>query len=283
MKFCKNCKKQIPYKATVDGIVRRLNKRKYCLECSPWGQQKGYELRKRGNGFSKENLEKLVKESDSISEVLRKMGRVAAGSNFVSIKRCISEFNLDTKHFTGKSHLKGKTHNWSSKIPLEEILVENSQYVSSNCLKGRLIKEGLFQKKCHSCNLIKWLGVDIPLELEHINGNHSDNRIENLTILCPNCHALTPTYCGKNIKIRRKNKSDQCKNCNKNIFKGRKFCSWTCSNQYNKNGTKTRKVAVRPSKDELVALVNKFGYCATGRQFGVSDNAIRKWLKSTSA
>ena len=70
---------------------------------------------------------------------------------------------------------------------------------------GLQIKSGIFKHKCYKCNLYEWQSKPIPIELEHINGDHFDNRIENLTILCPNCHALTPTYRGKNIDSNTKN------------------------------------------------------------------------------
>lgn len=91
----------------------------------------------------------------------------------------------------------------SRKISLEEILNgEYPQYQSSK-LRPRLIDEGVFEHKCYSCNLQEWLGNKIPLELEHINGICNDHRIENLTLLCPNCHALTSTYRGKNTRLAR--------------------------------------------------------------------------------
>ena len=80
-----------------------------------------------------------------------------------------------------------------------EYLVENS-VVQSFKLKGRLIAEGLKEHKCECCGITEWNGKPAPIELDHINGNHHDNRLENLRILCPNCHAQTDTYRGKNKK-----------------------------------------------------------------------------------
>ena len=85
----------------------------------------------------------------------------------------------------------------NDKIPLSEILVKNSTY-QSNKLRKRLIKEGIKLPFCDSCSGYYWLGQPIPLELNHKNGDNSDNTLENLEFLCPNCHALTPSYRGKN-------------------------------------------------------------------------------------
>lgn len=104
-------------------------------------------------------------------------------------------------HITGKGYLKGKTHNWGEEKNLSEILVKDSSYTNTSKLKERLLKKGLMNYKCYKCGGREWLGEPIPLELEHINGDRFDNRIENLTLLCPNCHAQTDTYRGKNKKV----------------------------------------------------------------------------------
>lgn len=199
MKNCKRCNKIIPPTAVVNGKRQSLTGRSYCLECSPWGQLRGYELRKADSGYDDAKLEEAVKSSTSIRQVLKRLGIVEAGGNYFTVKKKIRELNIDVSHFTGKGHLRGKRNTWSPKIPLDEILVKDSTYGSTSKLKARLIREGRFEKKCYCCNNTDWLGVPIPLELEHRNGDRFDNRIENLTLLCPNCHALTPTYRGRNI------------------------------------------------------------------------------------
>jgi Zn finger protein HypA/HybF involved in hydrogenase expression len=95
------------------------------------------------------------------------------------------------------------------KFPLEQVLVKDSIY-QSNKLRIRLIKEGYFEHKCYTCNLAIWNELPIPLELEHKNGINSDHRLENLTLICPNCHAQTITYRGKN-RGRGRNKHHYAK------------------------------------------------------------------------
>jgi len=90
------------------------------------------------------------------------------------------------------------------KIPMVEILVENSTYDSNTKLKKRLVVEGFLKYKCYNekCVLhtheVLWCGDTIVLHLDHINGVRTDNRIKNLRFLCPNCHSQTKTYCGRN-------------------------------------------------------------------------------------
>lgn len=85
-------------------------------------------------------------------------------------------------------------------IPLDELLVSNRPQTSRTHLKGRLIKEGLLKEKCSVCGIVDWMGRPLSLHLDHINGKPKDNRIENLRLICPNCHSQTETYSGKNVK-----------------------------------------------------------------------------------
>lgn len=150
--------------------------------------------------YTDEQLIEAVKTSLSIAEVCRKLGIKAVGGNYATIHNKINKLNLDTTHFTGKAWNQGLKY--KVVVPaksLQEILQENTLYPSYK-LKLRLIKEGLKEEKCECCGNTEWLGQPIKLELHHINGNHNDNRLENLQLLCPNCHAYTDNYRGKNIK-----------------------------------------------------------------------------------
>ena len=141
-----------------------------------------------------------VKSSFSYAEVMKKIGLKPAGSNYDTVKRKISELDLDTSHMTGKVWNQGERYRPIKEArPLEEILVERSSYVSTYHLKERLLKEGVKEHKCECCGSTKWMGEPIALELHHINGVKDDLRIENLQILCPNCHAFTDHYRGRNI------------------------------------------------------------------------------------
>lgn len=150
--------------------------------------------------WNDEQLIEAVQRNFSIAGVIKDLGLIVAGSNYDTIKRRIEELNLDTNHFTGQGWNVGNRYRPIKQAqPLEEILIENSTFVNSNHLRIRLLKEGLKEAKCEICNNTEWLGQPIKFELHHINGNHKDNRITNLMILCPNCHSVTNNYRGKNI------------------------------------------------------------------------------------
>lgn len=150
--------------------------------------------------YTIQQLTEAVNESFSIAQVLRRLNLKAAGGNYQSIKTQINKSNLDTSHFTGQGWSKGKTRMGVPRKSLSDFLRANSPCNSWH-LKKRLFKENLLEERCYRCGLTEWMGQSISLELEHINGDHNDNRIENLTILCPNCHAQTPTYRGKNMRV----------------------------------------------------------------------------------
>jgi hypothetical protein len=147
--------------------------------------------------YTDEDLIEAVRDSYSIRQVIIKLGRKPGGGNYKTVKKKIHDLKLDTSHFTGKLWSKGRTLSPKRNI---NCYLSNEYPIQSHNLRLRLIREGFFDYKCYNCLNELWMGEPIPLELEHINGNHLDNRLENLTILCPNCHALTPTYRGKNIE-----------------------------------------------------------------------------------
>jgi len=147
--------------------------------------------------YTVEQVQKAVDNSKSIAQVLSVLGIVPAGGNYSTINKFISKNCIDISHFTGMLWNKGGT--FGPKRPIEDYL-SNEYGISSNALRKRLISEGIFKKECSNCHLSKWLDQDIPLELDHINGEHQDNSLDNIRLLCPNCHALTDTYRGKNKK-----------------------------------------------------------------------------------
>ena len=145
-------------------------------------------------------LIEAVQSSRSIRQVLAKLGLSPTGANYVSIQRHLRRLQLDTTHMRGQGWLEGGTSfPWANPQPLESILIENSAYQSTSHLKRRIIRDGILPNSCALCGLPpSWQGQPLILILDHINGNRSDHRIENLRLLYPNCNSQQPTFAGKN-------------------------------------------------------------------------------------
>ncbi len=151
--------------------------------------------------WSDDQLKDAVLAANSYRSVIIILGLIPAGGNYVQVQSRVKEFGLNVSHFTGKIWNKGTKYHSNSRPKLEELLVVGST-VQSFKLKQILYESGLKLPKCELCGWNR-LSEDgrIPLELDHINGDHSDNRLENLRILCPNCHSLQPTHRGRNKKV----------------------------------------------------------------------------------
>ena len=203
--------------------------------------------------YTKEKLEPIVSKCYSYNELLRTLELSLTGGNQSHIRKVIKREGLDTSHFKGQGWSKGKT--FPKKYPIEDYLT-NKRYINSDSLRKRLLKEGYFEYKCQRCLQDTHQGYEISLELHHINSKHNDNSLENLRILCPNCHSLEHRL---------------ARNCHK--------VSKKTTRKYSPRPNQ-RKVPNRPTLDTLLKEVKELGYCGTGRKYGVSDNAIRKWIKT---
>lgn len=145
------------------------------------------------------SLRTIVHKSKFKKEVLIKMGLRAAGSNFKTLDKYLKKYKISTDHFE-KNWRNMAYKNMQRSIPLSEILIKDSTYSNRSNLKKKLFKKGIKENRCEICGQLPiWNGKEISLILDHINGVHNDNRIENLRIVCPNCNATLPTHCGKNV------------------------------------------------------------------------------------
>lgn len=155
-------------------------------------------MRKRS--WTEEDLRDAAKRARSTRQLLSFLGLVEAGGNYAQIKKYLQEYKIDTSHFLGMGWNRGNLGYYRPTIPLNDILIKGSTYQSYK-LKQRLFREGLKPKICEECGWSKMTtNGRLPLELDHINGDRADNRLDNLRILCPNCHSLKPTHRGLNQK-----------------------------------------------------------------------------------
>lgn len=230
--------------------------------------------------YSNEEIILMLNESLSLKQVLNKIGYASNGSGgYTMFKNECKRRNIEIPKYNwygnGGILNKRKTNN--------EIFVENSTYSRHN-LKKRIIKENIIEYKCIKCgNVGEWQDEKLTLQLEHKNGINNDHRKENLCFLCPNCHTQTKTFGGKNVNNNRYNYYDD-----KNVIKKlKKFKYCECGKEIRKDSRhcvkcseiKSRKVK-RPSYEQLMKEIEETNYCAVGRKYGVSDTAIRKWVKN---
>lgn len=123
------------------------------------------------------------------------------GGTHDKVKSRIKELGLDATHFLGQGWLRGRIDPRPRRYrkSLEQILVRDSTYLDNTRLKQQLIAQGIKAWACETCGIEDWMDKPIVLHLDHINGDRRDNRLENLRLVCPNCHSQTETYCGRNV------------------------------------------------------------------------------------
>ena len=146
--------------------------------------------------YTREWLSELCAESYSYAEVLRKAGRAQAGGAQQTLKKKIAEFNIDVSHFTGQRWQQSPT--FQQKYTPENLFVDNSS-VSNQTIRKYLLDYNLIPYVCSNCGCDgHWQGQILALQLHHKDGKNTNNQLDNLTFLCPNCHAITENFAGKN-------------------------------------------------------------------------------------
>ena len=141
--------------------------------------------------LGKDKLQEMANKCNNIAGLLVQLGyKKNAGGTFSIVKKYLQLYNINTEHWTGQG--------WSK----DKQLKDWSQYSGHQSIKKHLIKER--NHKCEMCSLDKWREESIPLEIHHKDGNRTNNSLDNLQILCPNCHALTDSWKGRNIKKKEK-------------------------------------------------------------------------------
>lgn len=170
--------------------------------------------------ISKETAEQIVKEVFTVADFCRRVGWQPRGENYKVFYKYVKDYNLDTSHFTGrKTNLGNKNNNGISD---EEYFKEDKLIRGSDLMK-RLIKKIGREYKCECCGISEWNNKPISLQIHHIDGDHLNNKLENLQILCPNCHSQTKNYSGRSNKksnhVRIRIPKNKCECCGKPLRK----------------------------------------------------------------
>ena len=261
-------------------------------------------MRKRRSivwSIPKEKLLELVETSNSIKELVGKIGlNNKSGSNDATVKKCLESHGIDWKPLALKG-IKNKGQDFNNlKVPASELFSSNSKHGRS-VVRKRVIQENLIPYKCAICGQEpEWNGKPMPLILDHINGVRDDHRLENLRFVCGNCNLQLDTTNGKNNSKRRKELREQLRKyreANGRTAEGKGICpigggemtynAKMCKECRLKNplyhggikGDKGTKESPCPPKEQLTQDILTMSNVQIGKKYGVSDNAIRRWLK----
>ena len=230
--------------------------------------------------FSEQDLRAAISQSLTWAGTLRVLGYEVKGANYRTLQRWAQIWGIATDHFDPNAARRAASA--ARAKTLAEVMVMNSTYPRGQ-LKDRLFAVGLKQRGCEMCGQGEnWNGRRMSLVLDHINGVSNDHRIENLQIVCPNCAATLETHCGRNVPRQR-----TCPGCGRTFAPKHirhRYCSrecWGTVYSERKSGVPQphlRKVE-RPSYQQLKADVRTMSMVAVGRKYGVTDNAVRKWIR----
>lgn len=233
------------------------------------------------------------------SDIARKLGLPLNGGNINTITKTGKILGLDDSHFDKYWSHRLQNPNriivsnfTSTKANFLNKLTKNNYTSNTHSLKHQLYKHGLKKQQCEECGLIEWNGKPAPLALDHIDGDRSNNTLENLRILCYNCHGQTETYSGKKhanletrIQLKIKREETSRIKIQKRQLKQYCFCGNSKSSSAkecmscHQNKIKANVSDRYPELNELIVMIQSSTYVAVASKLGVSDNALRKHLK----
>jgi predicted small metal-binding protein len=201
-----------------------------------------------------------------------------SGNAWKILKKYAELWGISTAHFDPHRGHRGAIP--KAACPIETVLVVDSTYNRGH-LKKRLFDEGLKDRQCELCGQgEEWHGRKMSLILDHMNGVSTDNRLDNLRIVCPNCAATLDTHCGRASRLRRLRECGFCGVEFEARFAAQQFCSQRCGTRASRGVARPEKRKVdRPPYARLKREVAAMGFSAVGRRYGVSDNAVRKWVR----
>lgn len=214
--------------------------------------------------WTDDQLQKVVSTSTTYVEVYRKLGLI--GNRHESVIRRMAELGIDAGHF----HIRCKRTGPQVEITLEDIL-HSGKYFASSYVKTRLLSAGLLEYRCADCGIAEWRGRPLTLQLHHKDGNNRNNKIVNLSLLCPNCHAQTPTYCNGWSKRKMEKVLYVCILCRTQVSTGCRYCVSCAPN--------TKVSRDWPSMVVLRKLMEEKGPLETSRHLEVSRNMLYCHLK----
>jgi len=237
--------------------------------------------------YEKEIVENAVQNARSLREAIENLGLKPNNGNYRFISAKVRLYGISIEHFVRHATRGCTAHNsqairnvrnqlrWTD----DELFRKSSVYVSGSRLRKRLLEKG-WEYKCAICGHDPiWNGKKLTLQVDHINGDSIDNRLENLRFLCPNCHSQTATF--GNNKNRATKPEKTCNICGRPVhYKNKSGRCRGCSNRLSGCQRRGQNTKIKwPPHARLLKMVEKTSFSAVGRKLGVSDNAVRKHLK----
>lgn len=220
----------------------------------------------------RESVLNRMLETETIKGYIESFELICSCGNRRTFHKIVNKYNLkeELEELKGKTRKRNgdnlKEYNSFPRRSLEGTFCINSP-VDRGRVKKRILRDSLIEYKCAFCdNVGEWNGKPLILQLDHINGVNTDNRLENLRFLCPNCHTQTETYAGKRTKL-----SNTCMDCGKPILKKSIRCN-DCNIEKIKLNS-----PIPITKGELFELLKETPFTKVGEIYNVSDNAVRKW------
>ena len=178
--------------------------------------------------------------------------------------------------YAGQQNKKGQQKGPNTYKPANEYL-GTGKSIKSHELKLKLIRDKIKEDKCEICNIKIWQGVELPLELHHKDGNHFNNNLDNLMILCPNCHSIQNGNSAKNIgKYNKEKQHNYCVDCGKEITLEATRCE-ECYHKSTKGKFKIPLDEMPITREELKEKIRTTPFVQIANEYNVTDKAIVKW------